>query len=376
MKSFRVILAGGGSGGHVYPLIAVAESMQKLWADIRDNELQLFYVGPEDEFTDALRSHDVIVRPILSGKLRRYFSVQNLLDVPRFFFGMIQALWRVYALMPDVIFSKGGTGALPVVFAAWFYRIPIVIHESDSHPGLTNLVSSRFARQVCVSFPDAAGYFGKHGAVVTGTPVRRELLEGRVTKDAAKETLGFSSRKPLVFVIGGSQGAQPINTFILENLKEMIGITQVLHQTGSANFSEVEKLAQVVLIEASYENRYRAIGFLDDATLRNALCAADLVISRAGSSIFEMASFGNAMILIPHEAGSNGHQRENAYAFSSHGAALVIEEPNLLPGIFAIQLKKLLDDPALRQKMGEAAQKLCDSDAAANIVREIMKATL
>ena len=372
-KSFRIVFAGGGSGGHIYPLIAVAEAVKKMWAGVA-SPLRMYYLGPQDGYRETFESHDVMVRPIAAGKLRRYFSFQNFLDVPKFFIGFIQALWQLYWIMPDVVFSKGGSGALPVVVAAWWYHIPVAIHESDARPGLSNLHSARFAKKIFLNFEEAGAYFDPKKVIVTGTPLREELLASRMTPEAAKDALGFSSSHPLLFIYGGSQGAQRINLFVVENLKNIMEVTQVFHQTGGANFGEVEKLSQAALINASYANRYKAVSYVDVETLRLVLMAADAVLSRAGSSIFELAAFGKPMILVPHSgAASNDHQNANARAFAANGGAVVIEETNLFGGIFIAELKRILGDAGVREAMSRAALSHFMPNAAEKIAEEILK---
>lgn len=357
----------------MYPLTAVAESIKKMWIGV-ETPLEMFYLGPQDVYTNVFANRGIEVRTIVSAKLRRYFSLENILDIPKFFIGLAQALVKLYVIMPDVIFSKGGTGALPVVLAAWWYRIPIAIHESDTIPGLTNLFSARFAKRVCVSFPEAAEHFPESKVVLTGTPVRRALLEGRTTLELAKDALGFSSSKPLIFVIGGSQGSQRINAFVLENLRDILFFAEIFHQTGAANFSEVDKLAQAALLGIPPGNRYKAVGFLDEPTMKTALTAADVVLTRGGAnSLLEIASFGKPAIIVPHQGGSNGHQRANAYAFEKGGAAIIIEENNLLPNIVLAEMKKLVNDPKLREKMGAAALAKFVPDAADRIATEVLK---
>lgn len=270
-------------------------------------------------------------------------------------------------------FSKGGTGALPVVAAGWFYRIPIAIHESDAKPGLTNLFSARFARRVFVSFEGAAEYFNQQKTQVVGTPIRQELLTGRVAKKEAKEALGFDPQSPLTLILGGSQGSQRINQFILEGLVALIKETQVLHQTGAANFSEIERLSRAALIDESFKNRYKAVGYFEK-DLSLALAAADLVVARAGSdTIAEAASFGVPMILIPLADAANDHQKLNAYEFARSGGAVVIEEANLLEGIFLAQLKTILHNPELCAKMSAAAREFFLPNAAEKIADELLQ---
>lgn len=370
-ETFRVVLTGGGSGGHIYPLLAVAEQFEAKAAELKF-ELEMTYIGPKDPFAGALESHGIQMNRILGGKYRRYFSFLNILDIPKLIIGFFQALAQLYVIMPDVIFSKGGTGALPVVIAGWFYRIPVAIHESDAHPGLTNLLSSYFAKRVFVSFDSAAKYFNPHITTHTGVPVRKELFAAPTTKELARETLGFESTAPLMVILGGSQGSKNINTFTLEHLPAIIAETQVFHQTGTANYDEVQKLARAALIDASYKNRYQAIAYFDDQNYALAMTAADIVVCRSGSgSLFELAAFGMPSILIPH-TGGNGHQSINAYEFSKNGAAVVIEEENLLPGVFISQLKSLLTNESLRKKMAAEAAKFYVPDAAERIVNGIL----
>jgi len=390
---FRVVLTGGGSGGHIYPLIAVADALAKKAGELNFNE-ELIYIGPHDSYAPLFEARGIQIETITAGKLRRYASIDNFLDAPKFFVGFVQALWKLYRIMPDVIFSKGGTGALPVVVAGWFYRIPVAIHESDAIPGLTNSVSARFARKVFLSFAEAAEKMGggKNGAagggsanagaasakvLVVGSPVRDELLDNHAKPELAKESLGFDGSRPLMLIIGGSQGARKINDFILTNLTAITAETQVLHQTGIANFLEAQELSHAALIDQSpTANRYLPVNYLTD-NLATAYAAADVVVSRAGSGlIFEIAAFGKPAILIPIADSANGHQRANAYAFADTGAAVVIEEGNLLPGIFLNELKKILSSASsadLRAKMSAASAKFFVAGAAETIAEEVLK---
>ncbi|MDE2019698.1 MAG: UDP-N-acetylglucosamine--N-acetylmuramyl-(pentapeptide) pyrophosphoryl-undecaprenol N-acetylglucosamine transferase [Patescibacteria group bacterium] len=371
--TFRVILTGGGSGGHVYPLLAVAEQLQAKAAELQF-DLALTYIGPKDPFAGALAGRGIRMETILGGKYRRYFSLLNVLDVPKLIIGFFQALAKLYVIMPDVVFSKGGTGALPVVIAAWFYRIPVAIHESDAKPGLTNLLSAYFARKIFVSFASAQKYFNPSITSRTGTPVRKELFAVNTAKEDARDTLGFEEGSPLLVILGGSQGAQSLNTFVLENLPGVIALAQVFHQTGTANFQEVETLSRAALIDASYKNRYQAIAYLDDQNYALALTAADLVISRSGSgSLAELSAFGAPAMLVPHDAGGNGHQSANAYEYAKTGAAVIIEQGNLLPGIFLSQLKLILGNEESRKKMSAEAKKFYVPDAAEKIVQGIIE---
>lgn len=372
---FTIVFAGGGSGGHVYPALAIAEALRKNMEEL-GIPFRMIRMGPRDGYETLFENQGVLIAPIAAGKMRRYASFQNFLDVPKFFVGLCQALFKLFFIMPEVVFSKGGTGALPVVFAAWFYRIPVAIHESDAKPGLTNLFSARFSRKVFISFEDAAQYFRPEKTLFTGTPVRPELFINKTTKELAKETLGFSSSHPLVLVLGGSQGSQRVNDFILANLPALLAESQILHQTGVANLAEVQALSRAAIMDKAFNNRYKAVDYFTDKEgdrMGIALTAADLVVARAGSgTIAEIAAFGIPALLIPLAESANNHQNLNAYAFAKTGAAVVIEESNLLPGIFLGQLKSILENDAVRVKMGAAARGFFIPGAAEKIAEEIL----
>ncbi|MBI4085926.1 MAG: UDP-N-acetylglucosamine--N-acetylmuramyl-(pentapeptide) pyrophosphoryl-undecaprenol N-acetylglucosamine transferase [Candidatus Liptonbacteria bacterium] len=375
-KELRIVLTGGGSGGHVYPLLAVAEKLEKTAIE-KKIYAELRYFGPADNYKNVIENAGVKCSPIISGKLRRYFSLLNILDIPKSFIGFFQALFKIFLFMPDAVFSKGGTGAFPVVFAAWFHRIPVIIHESDARPGLNNLLSARFAKRIAVSFEYAQNYFNPKKTAWVGTPVRTSLLGGKPAKEQAKEELGFASDQPLILILGGSQGAQRINELIILDLKDLMEITQILHQTGTSNFSEVRELSRTALLDVAVKtelkNRYQATPYLED-NMKTALSAADLVIARAGSNaIFEIAAFSKPSILIPLAESANDHQRANAYEFAKGGAAIVIEETNLLPGIFLGQIRETLKNPELLAKMSLASERFFKPRAAEVIAEEILR---
>jgi UDP-N-acetylglucosamine--N-acetylmuramyl-(pentapeptide) pyrophosphoryl-undecaprenol N-acetylglucosamine transferase len=373
----RILFTGGGTGGHIYPLIAVLEALRKS-AEKRAVEPEFYYMGAVGEYGETLINAGMDVRTIVGGKIRRSASPKNILDIPKFFIGFLQALMKLYFIMPDVIFSKGGTGALPVVLAGWFYRIPIVIHESDTVPGLTNLVSARMARRACVSFASALKYFTPEQRVHTGTPIREALVINQPQSHVAKQELGFDGAKQLILVWGGSQGSVRVNNLILVVLKELLMVAQVLHQTGQNNFSDVQKLSRAALMDVPMEtaakSRYEAVAYFE-GTMRMALSAADLVISRGGSnSLAEIAVFGKPAIVIPLPESAGDHQRSNAYEFAKGGGGIVIEEPNLLPEIFMSQVKEVLGNPERAEAMRRASKAFFKPNAAELVAEEILGA--
>ena len=374
-ESIRVLLAGGGSGGHTYPLLAVAERLRKIAAEERVN-LGLDYLGPKDVWAKALLPAHVNLKTIVSSKFRRYFSIENLLDIPKFFIGLLEAFFKVYFIMPDVIFSKGGTGALPVVIAGWFYKIPIIIHESDAAPGLTNSISSRFASRIAVSFPKTLEYFSPDKTALVGTPVRESVITEIPDKATAKKSFGFDPAKPLILIMGGSQGAQRINEFVIANLPALLKETQIHHQTGEANYAKVEYLSRSASGEEPGKNAkksYVPVPYLREE-MKTALAAADVVISRSGSgTIAEISALGKPSILIPLKESANDHQRLNAYEYAKTGAAIVIEEANLLPAILVNQISLIIEKSDISKKMSIAAKELWKPDAAETISREILR---
>ncbi|OGZ54665.1 MAG: hypothetical protein A3B25_03555 [Candidatus Ryanbacteria bacterium RIFCSPLOWO2_01_FULL_48_26] len=375
-QHIKVLLTGGGSGGHVYPLLAVAERLRSI-AAAEKIDLDLSYLGPKDEWVASLAAMHVQLGTIISGKLRRYFSLENIIDMPKFLIGLFEALFKIYFMMPDVIFSKGGTGALSVVLAGWFYKIPIIIHESDAVPGLTNSISSRFASRIAISFPKALEYFDPKKAAIVGTPVRDAVTKDIPDGATAKEQLGFDPAKPLTLILGGSQGAQRINEFIITNLSEFLRETQILHQTGSGNYEKIEYLSRAIVGRyqsgGTTKKAYIPVPYLKE-DMKFALAAADLVIARSGSgTISEISALGKPSILIPLTESANDHQRVNAYEYSRTGASVVIEENNLLPAIFVSQIKSILQNREIAARMSAAAKNLWKPDAAEVIAREILR---
>lgn len=376
-KNFRVVLTGGGSGGHIFPLLAVSEELKILTARA-GVFLELHYMGPFDKVTSAFfTDREVKIHPLVSAKLRRYFSLANFLDGPKFLVSLFQTWYKLFFLMPDVIFSKGGTGALPVVLTAWFYRIPIIIHESDAVPGLTNIISSRFAKKIGVAFRSAANYFNPGKTNWIGNPIQKEFLGERLTREVAKEYLKFKSDYPLVLVLGGSQGARSLNDFILTNLQELSLETQILHQTGAVNFLEVQELSRAALSEVSLRNkilyRYQPVPFLEIEELKHAFTACDVVVARAGSgTITLIAAFGKPCILVPLPGAAGDHQRINAYEFAEGGGGVIIEEKNLFPAIFMKQLEEILTSPGTLERMGAAAHHFFKPGAAEILAEEIV----
>ena len=253
MKKLRILLTGGGTGGHIYPLIAVANEITKQANQFGIN-LDMRYFGSEREYAETIVENNIDFVPIISSKLRRYWSPLNLIDIPKFFLSIIQLLWKIFWFMPDIIFSKGGPGALASVLVGRFYRIPVIIHESDSIPGLTNKISGSHAIKIFLAFASAAEYFKNQNIIeVVGNPVRESLFSQALplstdeeNRSSAKKGFGLNTDEPIILIIGGSQGAERFNNFILENLEILIKDFQVLHQVGPRNYEGYKKAVAIL----------------------------------------------------------------------------------------------------------------------------------
>lgn len=288
--------------------------------------------------------------------------------------GVVTALWKIFWIYPDVIFSKGGYGSFPVVLAGHILGIPIVIHESDSVPGRVNQWSGKFADKIAVSYPDATNYFNKEKVAWTGSPVRKEVA--LVTKEGAKEFLDLEDSVPVLLVLGGSQGSKIINELIISALPELVEKFQIIHQTGKENYKEIKETSDMILGMSQNKKRYKPFDYMDDLAMRMAAGASHIVISRAGSTIFEIALWGIPSVLIPITDSNGDHQRKNAYNYARSGAAIVIEESNLNKTIILEELERIMSNPDYYQKMALGAKSFAKPESAAVIATEIINTAL
>lgn len=308
----RIILTGGGTAGHVTPNIALLPRLKELQYDIH-------YIGSYNGIEkELIEQFAVPYHGISTGKLRRYFSVQNFTDPFRVLKGMNEAKKLVKILKPDIIFSKGGFVSVPVVLAAKRRHVPAIIHESDMTPGLANKLTLPAATKVCCNFPETLEHLPEGKAVLTGSPIRQELLTG--DKYKAREFLHFTSDKPVIMVVGGSLGAVAVNEAVRQILPELLKSFQVIHLCGrgkvDASLSSLEGYAQFEYIKEE---------------LRHLFALTDLVISRAGANaICELLALHKPNLLIPLSANaSRGDQILNARSFERQGFSVVLEEEEL-----------------------------------------------
>ncbi len=360
--SKRIVLVGGGSGGHFYPLISVAEALLK-----KDNTVKLYYMGPDryDEKTLAKYSISFIYCP--SGKQRRYRSILNFLDIFKVLFGTIVAIIKLYQVYPDVILSKGSYTSVPVIFAAAFLRIPVIVHESDTRPGKANALGARVAKAVCISFESVRSYFKNANVVFTGIPMRTELLAPK--RAEAEELLGLEKDKPTILVLGGSQGAERVNQLVLNSLNELLPEYNIVHQTGKSGFELTVLSARELIEDDTLLERYRPIAFFDDPVLLNDVYhSATIIVSRAGStSLYEIAAHGKPSIIIPIPEAVSHDQRSNAYEYAHTGAATVLEETNITDHLLTSEINRIIKNPDIQREMSQKALDFAPSNGGAAI---------
>jgi len=314
----KIVLTGGGTLGHVTPHLALIPHLQEAGYEIH-------YVGTENGMEAAkMRSvPGVTYHAVKSGKLRRYHSWQNFTDPFRVIAGAFQSARLMGKIKPDVVFSKGGFVAVPVVFGAWLHHVPVLCHESDLTPGLANKLCRPFAKRFATTFPECAEALGKK-AEMTGTPLRQELFHGDRAKGLA--LLKFDGQKPVLLMMGGSSGAQSVNAALREALPRLTETFDVAHICGKGNLDE----------SLSGTPGYTQVEFLD-ADLPDVLAATDLVLSRAGANaLCEFQALGRPMLLIPYPKGaSRGDQILNANSLKKRGLCHVLLQEDMNPATLA-----------------------------------------
>lgn len=337
----------------------------------------MFFVGPKNKIDSLLfLEENIKVRNILAGKIRRYMTpisfFQNLIDLLiKIPIGFLQSFFYIFFLSPDLIFSKGGYGSIPGSLAGKILFVPTFLHESDVTPGAANKFLQRFALKIFVSFPKT-DYFPLEKMILTGNPIRKNLLNG--SKEMAKETFSINSKRKVVLILGGSQGAQRINDRILEILSHLLIDFEIIHQCGKNNYKTIKNESEMIISKNS-KKFYHLYPFLKENELSQAYAIADIVISRAGAGIiFEMAALGKPSILVPLPESAQNHQVKNSYNYQNAGCCLVIEENNFTSSFFLEKLKKLFgDDEEEIKKMSEQALKFAKPNAGNIIANYIIK---
>lgn len=370
MAQRRIVLAGAGSGGHIFPLVAVAERIKA-----HDPHCEFLYIGTKSQMSNvgesAMARMDIPTINIVTGKMRRYFSMEYFIDFFRVPIGVVQSLWHLLVFMPDAVFSKGGYASVPVVAAAWLYRIPVLTHESDATPGWANRICGKLSHYVAVSFTETKKYFLARKTVLTGNPIRTAMTQG--DRMRGYQRWNFSESKPVIFVVGGSQGSQRINEALVRILPDLAVFAQVLHVTGEDHYQHILPRVGEMGFKSG-RKRYYAAPFLDREEMADAYAMADLVIARAGANtITELAANHKVAILVPLMGSANNHQAMNAYSAAKVGGALVLEESNLGSSLFLEKIKSVLHDRDLRMKLQNNIAQFYHPDAADVIAAGVIK---
>lgn len=350
----KVVITGGGTGGHIYPALSIARQL-------REEGAELLFVGsqhgPEGELArkDGLEFIAVPSGPIAGMSLRTARSFVKL------GMGILKAHSILRQFAPDVVVGTGGYTSAGVAFAERLRGGNVVIHEQNSVPGKTNLSLAKFARKVCVTFDESAQFFPSEKTVVTGLPVRPDIITGK-DRIAARESFGLDRDKFTVLVFGGSQGARKINEMVVDMAPKLIDAgLQVIHQTGSKNYESV-------MANRPDLPGYVVRPYIDD--MAAAYSAADLVVSRSGaSSIAEITVCGLPAVYIPYPFAHANHQLRNGEAAARAGAAMVVEEKDLSADVLSALVLDLVEDSARLKSMAEASKKFGRPDAAAHIAR-------
>ena len=351
----KIVFTGGGTAGHVTPNIALFPFLEK-------EGYESYYIGSYNGIEKRLiDDFNIPYYGISTGKLRRYFDLKNLSDPFRVIKGYAQAVKILKELKPDIVFSKGGFVSVPVIRAAATLKIPCIIHESDMTPGLANKLCIPVATKVCCNFPETTKYVPSGKAILTGSPIRSELTTG--SKLAALELCGFTANKPVVMVIGGSQGASSVNVMVREALPKLLEDFQVVHICGK------DKVDNLMLTVPGYKQ----FEYLK-TDLKDVFAMADIVVSRAGANaICELLALKKPNLLIPLQVGSRGDQILNAKSFEEQGFSMVLREDFTDCDILTEKIYELYKNRQMYiDKMSESGQ-MNSIETIVNLIKEYSK---
>jgi len=379
----RVLVSGGGSGGHIYPALAVATQLQK------EYQAEILYLGSDDGLENELAPKAGFpIAIVKAGKLRRYVSWRTITGVARVPVGMAQAVGIVRKFRPHAAFTSGGYVAVPAGLAAWLNGVPLLMHQQDVPANLSNRLIAPLATRISVAFADSLAYFPARKTLQLGNPMRRAMLDMReVSPQQARSILGGainwdgminrpSIEVPLLLVTGGSQGARHLNQVVCHALPDLLPHCQVLQISGKGLFDETRELAERIMADLNEEvkQRYRLVPYMD-AEMPAALQASDLVLCRSGAStLSELALLGKPSILVPlPPAIGSSPQEANAEMFHRRNAAEVIRDEDLKSQILVERVISILTSSTLLTSMAEAARALAKPQATQEIAAEVIK---
>jgi UDP-N-acetylglucosamine--N-acetylmuramyl-(pentapeptide) pyrophosphoryl-undecaprenol N-acetylglucosamine transferase len=368
----RVLVSGGGTGGHIYPALAIATQLREKY------QAEIVFLGSDDGLeTVIVPAAGFRLATVKAGKLRRYVSWRTITGVLRIPMGMMQAIGIVRKFHPQVVFTSGGYVAVPAGLAARLNRVPLLMHQQDVPPNLSNKLVAPLATRISVAFADSLAYFPAHKTLQPGNPIRQAMLDVRqTTTQEARKMLGFEEQEPLLLVTGGSQGARHLNHIVCEALPDLLAHCQVLQISGKELYSETQGMSNSVLaqLEEPLRRRYRLVAYLNEE-MPLALQAANLVLCRSGAStLSELAVLGKPSILVPlPPAIGSSPQEANAEMFERKAAAEMIKDQDLKPQVLVERVKYILSSSTRLEAMAEASRSLAKPGATQEITAELVK---
>ena len=368
----KVLVSGGGTGGHIYPALAVASLLEKQY------QAEVLYLGSDDGLENELApAAGFPLAVIKAGKLQRYVSWSTVTGVARVPVGITQAVGIIRKFGPDVVFTSGGYVAVPAGLAARLNGVPLLMHQQDVPPNLSNRLAAPLATRISVAFADSLSYFPARKTLQLGNPVRQEILDMRqVSPQQARRQLELDAELPLLLVTGGSQGARHLNQVVCRTLPDLLPFCQVLQISGKLLLQETRELSEQAMseLDAGMRQRYRLVPYLNEE-MPVALQAAELVLCRSGAAtLSELAVLGKPSILVPlPPAIGSSPQEANAGMFGRSGAAQVIKDNDLKRELLVDRVKSIFTSNTLLQSMAEAARTLARPDATQDIVAEVMR---
>tara|TARA_B110000977_G_C11077674_1_gene491814 strand:- start:2122 stop:3219 length:1098 start_codon:yes stop_codon:yes gene_type:complete len=356
----NILISGGGTGGHIFPAIAIAKELQK-----RNKNVNLLFVGASDrmEMEKIPAAGFKIIGLWISG-FQRSLSLRNLLFPIKLIFSIVKSLFIILRFKPHVVIGTGGFASGPILWVASLLKIPTLIQEQNSYPGITNKILASSVTKICVAYPGLDRFFPSNKIFVSGNPIRSEIEFANYKKKEALASYGFTTDKPIVLIVGGSLGAKRINETVLTNSAWFAANNvQLIWQTGKLYFDKCIKTQNTIGSGAQIK------AFISD--MARAYTAADVVISRAGAiALSELTSLGKTCILIPSPNVAEDHQKKNALFLVNNDAAILVEEKNIDTELFTV-LKALLEQPEKQMELATNCKRMAQPRAAHKIVDRI-----
>jgi UDP-N-acetylglucosamine--N-acetylmuramyl-(pentapeptide) pyrophosphoryl-undecaprenol N-acetylglucosamine transferase len=361
-EKIKILLTGGGTGGSVSPLLAVAEELNNLpTPPYQGGGLEFSWVGTKRGVErEMVEKAGIKFIAIPSGKLRRYLSVKNFLDPFKIIAGFFKSLFIILEFRPSLIMTAGAFVSVPVVWAGWLLRVPVLVHQQDVRPGLANKLMAPFANTITVAFEKSLKYFGKK-AVWTGNPIQLTITNYQLSIEKVYKEFELNKDLPTVLIVGGGTGAEAINKLVWGSLDELRKICQIIHIVGKDKSKKLEV------------KNYKSFEFLDHKKVMEIMQVADLVVSRAGLGFLtEISSLAKPAILIPF---SDSHQEDNARIFGEKNGVIILNQNKLTPEIFISKIKDLLNNKKLLKELGNNAGKVMKKGANEEMARIVERIT-